>query len=473
MKNRTLLLAVFLLSGLALDAQTGGGNRNGQVSFVSTNNVYVRFGNTAGISVNDTLYTSDEGKLVPALVVTNLSSTSCLCTPIQGQNIPVGHVILAKPRISAAVPEIKTLADVRNETPLPSLKEEPVSHTPEDTSMKVGVPLRKKQMINGSISAASYSDFSNSPGADIQRFRYTLSLNAMHIGNSRYSAESYISFRHKAGAWSEIKNDVFNGLKIYSLALKYDIDSTAHLKLGRQINPRLSSIGSFDGVVFEKSVKSLSFGLAGGFRPDYTDWGFDPKLFQYGAYISHDISSSRSYSSTSLAFMEQLNSWKTDRRFLYFQHSGSIHKLSLFGSFEVDIFKLLNNKPVTSPDLTSLYFYASYRIMKNFSVGASYDARKNPVYYETFKTLTDTLRENARRQSYRLHANVRITPHLNLGIQSSYRFLKTDPKKSTDLSGYLTYSGSSADYFSATLSGGYIETSYIKGPSAGISVQRS
>jgi hypothetical protein len=115
----------------------------------------------------------------------------------------------------------------------------------------------------------------------------------------------------------------------------------------------------------------------------------------------------------------------------------------------------------------------NYRLINNFSVGGSYDARKNPVYYETFKSQLDSLVENGLRQSYRLHANLRIANSFVFGIQSSLRFLKTDIHQSKNVSGYFTYNHSGKNYFSATLTGNYLETSYINGITAGITILNS
>ncbi len=183
-----------------------------------------------------------------------------------------------------------------------------------------------RQQIRGSLSLVSYSDMSNTVSDNSQRFRYTLSIDASNIGNSKFSAESYISFRHKSGEWDEVKSDLFNALKIYTLAARYEINPTTKLIIGRRINPKLSSIGAVDGLQFEKRLHGFSFGILAGFRPDYIDYGFNSNLFQYGAYISYKTAASGSQSESSLAFMQQTNDFKTDRRFLYFQHSNTFFR---------------------------------------------------------------------------------------------------------------------------------------------------
>ncbi len=471
MKYRYLIFCFFLLAGSQIRGQDLSKNVTGQVSFVSSQNVYVRFTSTTGISVHDTLFISTGSRLVPALVVDNISPSSCLCTQLTGESLPVGHLIIARARNIPRQAEIP-LPDTSKPEAEPA-KEITKAALPAAGEMSRSLPAEKKgrhEKIAGSLSAASYSDFSNTPGPGDQRFRYTLSINAANIGNSPLSADVYVSFRHRSGSWDEIRKNVFNGLKIYSLALKYDIDTTMSLKLGRQINQRIANIGAFDGLAAEKSVGGFSFGLAGGSRPDYMTYGFDFNLMQFGGYISYDHNSADSYSSTSLAFMDQLNSGKTDRRFLYLQHSGLLAKnLSVFGSVEADLYKLVNNQSQTSFSLTSFYFYLNYRLSDRASVGVSYDARKNPIYYETARTLLDTLRENALRQSYRVNASIRLSSTLRLGIQSSYRYLKTDIKKSGSAGGYLSYTPKVKNYLALTLSGDYITTGYMNGYSGDLS----
>ena len=74
-----------------------------------------------------------------------------------------------------------------------------------------------KQDINGRLSIASYSNFSNSPVSNLQRMRYTFSLNADNIGDSKLSAQTYISFVHSNKNWDEVKSIFLTGLKFIIL----------------------------------------------------------------------------------------------------------------------------------------------------------------------------------------------------------------------------------------------------------------
>jgi hypothetical protein len=465
MRNIIFIICIIVFTA-ELHGQTVTDNLPGKVSFISSQNVYVKFKSTVGISASDTLYMSSNGKLVPVLLVSNLSSVSCLCTPLSAANLSVGQDIIARHKITSVRPKEKIIENVVKEIPVqPVAVDSTINNRP--------YPNKQKQNIRGSISAYSYSDFSNTSAANSTQFRYTFTLDARNIGNSKISVDSYISFRHKLGEWNLVKSDIFNVLKIYTLAIKYDLNKTTQISLGRKINPNISSIGAMDGLQVEKSFNRLALGALVGSRPDYTNYGFDSKLFQYGAYLAFNSVTAVNYFQNSLAFMQQMNNYKTDRRFLYFQHSNSLLKnVYFFSSFEIDLYKLKNDLPQNTFDLTSLYLSLRYKMTKNFTITGSYDARKNVMYYETYKTLIDQIIETEMRQSFRLQANYRITRNLMFGLQSGYRFLKSDPHPSKNLYSYLTYSQIPGLNISVTISATYLESNYMNGKIAGVSLSR-
>lgn len=465
-----ILFFLLIISAAVLNGQVVSENISGKVSFISTQNIYVKFTTTAGISAGDTLYKASDGKLVPVLKVINLSSSSCVCTYITDKNLSVSDEIVglrnnSKPNPAVIVKNIEK-------------KEIPEAVILQDTVKKQSSSLGVKQKISGSISAYAYSGFSNVSSTNSTRFRYTLSLNARNLNNSKLSIESYLSFNHKLGDWGAVKSNVFSALKIYTLAARYDLNKTSQISIGRTINPKISSIGAMDGLQYEKSLNKFAVGAVVGFRPDYSNYGFNGKLLQYGGFLSYNSSKSGTYNESSIAFMEQMNGSKTDRRFLYFQHSNSLLKnVYFFSTFEVDLYKLKTDSLNVSTtqntfDLTGLYLSLRYKMTKKLSLTGTYDARKNIMYYETFKTYIDRILESEMRQSLRLQADYRITDKLMAGLQSGYRFLKSDLHSSRNAYGYLTYSQIPLLNITVTLSGTYLESSYINSKILGSGITR-
>jgi len=456
-------LIIFLIAD-SLEGQTISVDIVGKVSFVSSFNVYVKFKSTSGISEGDTLFIQSGGQMKPALRVSNLSSTSCVCSAISDDNLPVDHLIIARTKEQPTKQSVK---------PAEAKVAEIIAEEPTLDSIVFAAGDKRKQDISGSLSLVSYSDMSNTDGENSQRFRYTLSLDAENIGGSDLSAETYISFRHKAGDWAEVQDNIFNALKIYSLAFRYDIAKSASVSLGRRINQRLANIGAMDGVQAQYSPGKFTFGAVAGFRPDYTDYGFNSQLFQYGGYAAYDTRNGARSTESSLAFMQQMNGGNTDRRFIYFQHSNSLIKnIYLLGSVEADLFKLDNDVPKSTFDLTGFYLSMRYRLSSKFSISGSYDARKNVMYYETYKTFVDRIVEAEMRQGFRLQASYRITKELLFGISSGYRFLKSDPHPSENINGYLTYTNIPGINMTGTLSGTYLKSAFMTGVITGANLYR-
>lgn len=464
MKFITIILLLVVFS-TELNSQTLNETITGKVSFASSQNIYVRFKSTEGISAGDTLFVYVSGKITPVLVVKNLSSSSCVCTSVSSKSLSLSQDVIARKKVNKAKPEIKSTVKKVAETTTLIL--------PVDTTRKAVQKSVSRQKINGSISAYSYSDFSNTGAKKSTQFRYNYTLDARNIGNSNFSVENYITFRHKLGDWAAVKSDVFNALKVYSLAVRYEPTKSSKITVGRTINYRISSIGAMDGIQVEQKLSKITVGAVAGFRPDYMDYGFNSKLLQYGGYAAFDTKAGEFFSESSLAIMQQTNSGKTDRRFLYFQHTNSLLKnLFFFSTFEVDLYKVKSDLPQNTFDLTSLYLSLRYRITSNFSLTASYDQRKNVLFYETYKSLIDSVLQNERRQSYRLQANYRITKNITLGVESGYRSLKSDPRPSKNINGYITYYQIPGLKVSLTLTGTYLESAYMTGKELGADLSR-
>ncbi|MCD4732035.1 MAG: hypothetical protein K8R74_15620 [Bacteroidales bacterium] len=449
-------LILFAFCALGFSGQTQTARSEGKISYITSQSVYVKFESTKNVYSGDTLYFKQEGNLIPILIVKNLSSISCVCTSISAQNLKVSDVIFTKEKpvnFPAAVIVATTLDTI-------SLPVEEADSIPEETTEQKAL----KQEINGRLSIASYSNFSNSPASNSQRMRYTFSLKANNISDSRLSAEAYISFVHSNKNWDEVKSNIFNGLKVYNLALKYDFNETTHLLLGRKINPKLSSVGAIDGLQFEKKFKSFSVGAFAGSRPDYNDYSINLNLFQYGIYTGHDHKAKNGFMQSALGFIEQNNNSKTDRRFLYFQHINSLIKnLYFFGSAEMDLYKVVNGQTENTFNLTNLYLSLRYRVIRQLSLALSYSARQNIIYYETYKDFVERLLESETLQGWRFQINYRPIKNSSLGVNTGYRFRADDPKASKNLYGYLTYSHVPGLNAAVTLSATLLETSYISG----------
>jgi hypothetical protein len=443
-------------------AQTSPELTEGKVTYLSSQNVYVRFASTEGLKVGDTLYSGSAKVLKPVLKIVSLSSTSCVCIAIDNAKFTISQSILTNRIHKEDKPKEVLVSQVKIEKPI--VADTLITPVIEKKQVK-----SRKQLISGRIYATSYSDFSNMM-SDAQRMKLGFTLNAAHINNSRLSAETYISFYVKNNGWEDIKKDVFNGLKIYSLALKYEFNDNTLMWFGRKINPRVANMGAIDGLQLEYRHNSITTGLIVGSRPDYQDYGFNAKLLQYGGYISHDINLGKNLVQNTLAIIQQTNSGKTDRRFAYFQHNSTwFRNLNFFGSAEVDLYKKVYDsiesvsKVTNSASLTNLYLSIRYNVTRNLGFTLSYSERQNIIYYETYKTIIDQLLAAQASKGYRFSANYRPGKMISMGLNAGYNFQKNDPKPSQNIYGYLSYNRIPWLKAMATLSATALESSYLSG----------
>jgi hypothetical protein len=456
-----LLVIMLTVAGIQAFAQQTTELAEGAVSYITGQNIYVKFINTEGIKSGDTLFIKSNNTLLPALLVQHLSSISCLCQPLGNLIFKVSDSVVAKKK--QVIKELQTSENMTEKTP-----EKDVSTAVIASATKTENQAEKQQLITGRATLSSYSNFSTL-GETSNKLRYTLVTNIGNQGQERLSAETYISFTHKINEWEKVQENLNNALKIYSLALRYDFSEKASLWAGRKINPSLANVGAIDGIQFEYHPGKFFAGAAAGTRPDYADYSLNTSLFEYGFYAGHNTKSKNGYLQSSLALFEQKNSGNTDRRFLYFQHNNSVTKnLNIFFSCELDLYKVVDSIPKNDLSLTGLYISARYRITPRLSVFASYDNRRNVIYYETFRNYVDELINQASRQGYRMNINYRPVNAVMLGINGGYRFMKTDPEPTKTLNGFGTWSNIPVIKLSVTLSADLIQTSYLNGQVFGV-----
>jgi hypothetical protein len=441
--------------------------RMGIVTYKSSQNVYVKFESTDGIVNGDTLYTKSGSKIIPALIVQFISTKSVAGKIIGDADLKVDD------RLYAIVEyEIPEAVQEENDVEVPVVPVTEESSVVNEHSYKRS---RRESSLSGKFSVQSYSNLSNSVYfADNQRWRYSFSLNAKNIGRSRLSFSNYMTFAYRADKWASISENPGRNLRVYDLAVSYEFSNKTSVWLGRHLNRKISNISSIDGLQFETGINENYFGVVAGSRPNYTDLGFNLKLFEYGVYIGREDSLSSGYMTNTAAFFEQTNDFKTDRRFLYFQHSNSIiPNTSIFLSTEVDMYKKVKGLKKNEFQLTSFFASLRYSPSRVISFSLNYDARKNVIYYETFKNFIDSLFENETRKGFNARINIRPLKKLYFGLNGGYRFRKSDIKPARNFGGYISYSVIPFIEITPTVSYSKLITSYIEGGVAGLRLSRN
>lgn len=435
-------LLILISFGFCLTAWSQNSNDliSGNVSFISSQNVYVQFVNTDGIHTGDTLFVLKNNELHPVLIVKNMSSISCVGSLMNGDTLAVSNQLYVRKRIEPVFP-IEVLAQKSKEAV--SVNDQVIAG-----ATRKGKSDNPPSGFDGRLSLSSY--LNNTSDTTINKiFRLNLSLNAEHIAHSKLSAECYISVTNRNTYSPQTASDSITmvnyqqtstDVKIYNLAVKYDLNKAASLLFGRKINTNLANIGAVDGFQFENRTNVFSYGAVIGSRPDTYTYNINPALLQFGAYVSHQLKTEKGYMQTSVALFNQMNNRMTDRRFAYIQHSNSLLKnLDFFGSVELDLYGLKNYQPATTLNLTSAYLSLQWRVLKNLSMSLSYDARKNIYYYETYKSYVDSVLDKETRQGFRFQTSYRPFKFMTWGGNAGYRMATATSGASANGYSYLTF----------------------------------
>ena len=468
--KRSILLVVVLFQINLLGQTAAKKEKIGQVTFLTSQNIYVRFENTDGISINDTLYVRSNKKLVPTVLVKYVSSSSCSGILIGSAQLKVNDSMIALIVEKTEIKEKPTEGEIKTEEKIPAQELIPA---PAKLQISKGSSFARR--MSGRFSIASYTSMSNTSGlANLQNWRYTLSMDADSLFRSPVSFSSYINFVYRADQWASVTSHWGDAIKIYDLAFKYAFSKKTSLVLGRKINPKTSSLGAIDGLQFETAIKKFTLGAIVGSRPDFSNYGLNAKLFEYGGYISRDdsISTSTSMQNT-VGVFQQTNDFKTDRRFLYFQHTSNFSQsFGLFFSSEFELYKRKKGVGQNVFDISSIFCMASYTPSNWLSLSATYDARKNVVYYETFKNIADSIFDSATRQGLGFRLNIRPVNSLWLSTNFNYRFSAADPQPARNYGGSLSYIQLPIIYSSLYINYNRIENGYVKGNYYGGSINK-
>ncbi|MDP3463574.1 MAG: hypothetical protein Q8S18_12350 [Bacteroidales bacterium] len=431
----------------------------GAVSYVSTSQVYVKFQSTQDIIEGDTLYMKiDDNSMSGVLIVVNKSSISCVCNRIGLADIQVGNKVFHHPKpVDVIVPVSDSFPNVTEqaETPSPLIKTIDTIETDKTKS---------QTRIRGRVSLASYTTIHSEDPEVSQRMRYTLAFKADKIRGTGLSTETYITFSHRNNRWDEIREDVFNGLKIYAMALNYHFSSAHSISFGRKINPKISQLGVNDGLQYEFTHRSITLGILGGSRPDQQNFSLNTGLFQTGAYLVHARKIGQGAIQTTAAFVQQTNKGAIDRRYIYMQHTNSLlPKIYFFGSLEFNLYKKINELKTNEFNLSNTYLSIRYRPVQRFSMSLSYSSRQAIIYYETYKTIVEQLLEQASTQGLNLQADYRPFRGGTLGFRAGYRNNVKDARITRNLHTYLNVAQIPRLKIAASLTATFIATPYQEG----------
>ncbi|MFA6598000.1 MAG: hypothetical protein WCS69_09775 [Ignavibacteriaceae bacterium] len=401
------LLLFFVLFSIPYLAQQ---NRKitGTVTYISSQNFYVRFENTKNISVGDTVYASETGTITGR--ITYLSSQSAACSYVLKLGVELNQQVYV---LNEKIDDASGTTDQKVEM------NEDFFTTGSGASLKK-INARDNFDLSGRVSVRSFTNYTSSIShAQNQYWRYSLSLRGKNIGTGKLDFQSSATYGYRAETWKN-SNNIWNNLKVYDFFFSYQPAVSLKFQVGRIRNQNLYSLSTFDGLLFEYAFHNFTAGTFVGSHPDWQNMGVNINLLQYGAFLSREDSLGGAAISNNLSITNQTNNGKTDRRFFYFLHRTRLKDFAFSLSSEFDLYQVELNtaKSVLTP--TSIYASALYRFNKKLSFDFSYDARKTIYYFESFKSVLDSILDSRMRQGVRLGAYYQWSRTLSIGVNGGF-----------------------------------------------------
>lgn len=458
-RNKFLPVYVFLI--FCTSAYSQNIKKYGTVSFITEQNVYAKFNNTDGILKGDTIFVDRNGIILPAFKSQFLSSQSVAGEKIGNIDLKIGDEVYC---VAKVIKKSISVLDTLNKPETKILVDTSFVPNKRIILSKKIKSISTNSSFNGSFSANSFSSIDNSfNSSDLQRWNYSLNLNAQKIDGSNFYFTNFMNLSYLSNEWQNVKLNIFNNLRIYDLSLGFKIDGY-NAWFGRHINLKVSNLGAVDGFQFEKTIGNLSAGAIVGSRPDFYNMGINTNLFEYGGYLTWADTLKEGIMQNTIAAFQQNNNMKTDRRFLYFQHSSYLFSnLNFYLSSEIDLYAIQNNVPVNTFSLTNLYSYLNYSPLRNLSLDLSYNAIKNVIYYQTFKSMQFIFQNNSIQNGYRFNINWSPLNGMYINAATGYSYQKGDLKPSDNF--YLSLTQSQIPYINlaVTLSLNRTFNSYSNG----------
>jgi hypothetical protein len=393
---RWLVFGPLLFMGFKASGQTN--SRPGEVTYITGENVYVRFPSTDGLAAGDTLRGEDGS---PCLVVQQMSSTSCVTVPIGGCTPAVGHAMLAT---IAAPPETPEVAESKEAAADPNPGEAPSQNASAGTSTP---PMR----ISGSVTAAAFatSALRNShAGLTTARGTFRVNLGAENLAGLPLDVDlagNFQSIYRDANAstpgWRQ-RNTFYQVAATYRLN-KPGIAITA----GRRLARGFSTVGSLDGLHAEWRQGPWVAGAMAGFQPGLLTNGFDTNRPAYGLHVGRHGRGDVLRTDWRLGFLAQSFAGATDRQFVFGQYDLDLgNTLQLFASGEWDVYATAGYER-SGP--RALFGSVQWQFAPGWSAYLSGDKRAPIMRFSSFESATlQSLMDRPAQTVYRTRLSGRI-----------------------------------------------------------------
>ena len=396
--------------------QTQPSPPTGTVTYVTSENVYVRFASTAMIEMGDTLRKGGE----PCLVVQQKSSTSCVTAPLPGCDPLVGEEMVASTRAQMPMDKVASApTDV-------AISEEVPDDAPPSAGGTDVATTRHPMRVRGSISATTFATSAlraNKATLSSARAAMRLQLNAENLFLLGRPLE--LAF---AGNFQQIYRDPSASLPgwrqrnaLYQAGLSYRFAQGVVLHAGRRLARGFSTLGALDGGQVEWQRSGWSAGVLAGFEPNLINNGLDLSRPVAGVQFGRRLRLDDRSSDWRLGFLGQRYNRDADRRFLFGQYSLRLGRnWKFFGSGEWDVYATAG---YARKGPRALFGSASWQFAPKWSAYLSVDKRAPIMRFSTFESSTlQSLMERSAQYVCRIRLSGALGEHHRFTAGASDRW---------------------------------------------------
>ncbi len=410
----------------------------GKVTYLAGPSVYTDIGRDAGAEQGDTLF-SEKKKAV--LIIQAISRRSSVAFTLDTTwKAAVGTKLLAHKHVRPVTETRDSLKTVDS-----------IGATTQDvsslwTGVITGANIQRSAVLDTGSSLSRPSQVNRVYGRvalqwytsrDRENSQYNyhepggvINLSARRIQGSHFNLNTNV---HVRKTYSDRTLRAANyPVRVYEMSLQYANEAVPYgYSVGRVSAPIINGIGYFDGAIYRHRVHpAWTLGGFAGSEPDYRKSPPQPSHTKVGFYAHYQQSAGVSRIASSVAFAGQYISGNIDREFVYLQNDLTLSPaLSFYQNAEIGINRSDQARSSRSIELSNIYVMTRYRPIRTLTLTGSYDLRKNVFLIQTYKSIADTLFDDALRQGLRGEVNWRATRQLTLTVGSSVRTRKGDPKK--------------------------------------------
>ncbi|MCS7053353.1 MAG: hypothetical protein NZM09_06415 [Ignavibacterium sp.] len=426
----------------------------GIISFRSSQNLYAKFNSTEKININDTIYLSSNNTAVGIVKFKSLNSISAsIINSIEVDDSV--FVILNEP--------INMIPDIKDDL----IKKDSVEKSfttlfDSNISSKENTKLR--------FSFQSYGYVNNYKEQSRQKIK--TSFLDKNFFDENLSFE--LNFNYYINNYSSSNKDrLKDNLRIFQIQLDYQLDDGINLLFGRSFNPVIKSLDVIDGFQIIRTTNNQSFGLIFGSRPNLRDYWFNVHLIQIGLFYNRIDSINSNSIQNSIGFVEQTNNFKSDRRFVFIEHSNNlIPSTTAFFMSEIDFFNLTNLGIKEQLNITSLYTGFNIRVIKHLNFNLSFDSRKNFFYLNEYRNQIDSLINYNFRNGIKIFSSYSPINGLRLSAFYYQSKIKNERKSSSNIGASIFYYSDFLFNSSFSVSLNNYKTNFINGNNFSFTISR-